>query len=286
MNDKLQVLVEKQDIAKENTEMLIKAFGAPFTEVGDILADYQKNEEGDFIATDKAIVVTDENDTASMKKARETRLELKRVRTTVENKRKALKEDSLRTGKAIDSVAKFIRDTIQPVEDYLETQEKYAEIKENERLTALKRERVEKIIPYCDAPHIYQVETMSDEDFDKLFVELKQAHELKVAQAEAYEREQKRIAEERAAEEARIREENEVLRKQAEAREREIAKEREAQEEAHAAELRAVQEAAQQSASDSITNAVNTLERFTSRDINDGSPLIDYKSVIDILNGR
>lgn len=285
MNNKLQVLIDKCEITPEAGQQLIKAFGAPFTEVGEILADYRRDEMGNLVVTDKTIVVTDESDTIGMKKAREVRLELKKVRTSVENKRKELKEDSLRTGKAIDGVAKYIKDNIQPVEEYLEQQEKFAELEEAKRAAKLKEERIQKITPFCDTPFIYEVQNMSDESFDRLFAELKAAHELKLAQAEAYEREQERLRAEKEAEDARIREENEILRKQAEAREAEIAKEREEQAIVQQAELEAARKEVKQLSKSEIRNAVNALERFTLPDVNKGKPLVDYESIISLLTG-
>jgi hypothetical protein len=218
VKNQLQIIIDDSNVAKDRAAALIEAFGAPFEEAGEILASY------------KELVVTDESQIDTMKQARENRLTLKKIRTTVENRRKKLKEDSLRTGKAIDSVAKYIKDTIQPVETYLEEQEKYAEVKEAQRIIKLKNERIEMIQPYCDNPFLIDhLGEMSDEEFTKLFNEQKSAFELKKAQEEAYEREQQRIREEKEAEEARIREENEILRKQAEEREAEIEKEREDQ---------------------------------------------------------
>ena len=71
MNNKLQVLIDKCQVTPEAGQQLIKAFGAPFTEVGEILADYRRDEMGNLVVTDKTIVVTDESDTLGMKKARE-----------------------------------------------------------------------------------------------------------------------------------------------------------------------------------------------------------------------
>ncbi len=271
MDNQLQTIVDSHSIAKENANQLIEAFGAPFTEAGEILASYRE------------IVVTEESQTDLMKEAREKRLSLKKVRTTVENKRKELKEDSLRTSKAIDGVAKYIKDTIQPAEEYLEQQEKFAELRETERQIKLKQERVGKLTPYCENPYQFNLDNMSDEHFDKLLDEQKKAHELKVAQAEAYEREQERIRLEKEAEDKRIREENEVLRKQAEAREAEIAKEREEQVIVQQAEIAAVRAEVKQMSIGEIKNAVNALERFTSSDANNGKPMIDYQSVINLL---
>ena len=45
-----------------------------------------------------------------------------RIRTSVEKTRKALKADSVRYGKAVDSEAKRIREAIEPIEEHLKTQ--------------------------------------------------------------------------------------------------------------------------------------------------------------------
>jgi hypothetical protein len=280
MENKLQVLVDKCNVTQEAGNQLIKAFGAPFTEVGEILADYRRDDRGELIVTDKTIVVTDEDDTAAMKKAREVRLELKKVRTTVENKRKELKEDSLRTGKAIDGVAKYIKDNIQPVEEYLETQERFAEMKAAARAAELKQARIMKLQPICENPYVYSLDTMSDVDFEKLYAELHAAHTLKLEQAAAYEREQERIRAEKEAEDIRIREENELLRQQAAALEAEIAKEREEQVVVQQAEIAAVRTEAEQK----LLDGVNALRRFVAAGVNDDEPMIDYESVVKLIN--
>lgn len=265
MNKELQKIVDDSNIAADRAKSLIEAFGAPFNEAGEILATYQD------------IVVTDESQVDAMKLARDNRLTLKKVRTTVENRRKELKEDSLRTGKAIDVVAKFIKDTIQPAESYLEEQEKFAELQEAKRILEKKNERIEALKPYCENPFSFEyLGEMDDDEFAKLLKEQKEAYDLKKAQEEAYEREQQRILEEKEAEEARIREENEILRKQAQAREAEIEKEREAQQ----AEV----VAAQHQAVETIEHKINALERFMLDGVNGGNPMIDYESVMTLLS--
>jgi C4-dicarboxylate-specific signal transduction histidine kinase len=283
MENKLQVIVDEHDIAKENSKQLIEAFGAPFTEVGNIIEGYRWDDNGELIVTEGTIVVTEETDIKGMKQARDTRLELKKVRTTVENRRKQLKESSLRTGKAIDSVAKFIKDSIRPVEEHLEKQEKFAEIKEAERIVKIRNERLEAITPYCDNPFLYTVEGMTEESFVKLKSDLVDAYNLKVAQAEAYDREQKRLIEEKEEQEAKIIEENNILRKQNEALETEIAKEREEQEEIRSLEVESVKSIIGSEVLLSATNFINALERFNVKGTNNGNSMIDYRSVMEIL---
>lgn len=284
MESTLQKVVGEHKIAKENAQQLIKAYGAPFTEVGKLLSDYTFDEEGVLVPTDNSIIVKDETDKKSMLEARELRLKFKKFRTGIETTRVDLKADSLRTSKAIDGVAKYIKSHIEPVENYLEKQEKFAEIKEAERLLALKTARIEKIKPFCENPYTYDtLDVMTDAEFDKLFAELKAAFELKKAQEEAYQREQQRIAAEKEAEDKRIRDENEVLRKQAEVREAEIAKEREDQEVIRQAELAAVREKAKNTTADKVKAALDILPQFKSEDINGGKPMVDYQSVINLF---
>lgn len=221
MNNKLEVIAKEQNLAPADVKKMVEAFGGPFEEAGEILANYKK------------IVVTSETDTKGMQEAREQRLILKKARTTVENKRKELKADIVKQGKAIDGVARFVKEEIEPAEQYLELQEKFAEIKKAERAANLKAERIEKLMQYTNDLSVYNLDDMTEESFNTLLAQLKA-----VAEAEA-----KRIADEaKAAEEARIAEEkriaeqakeNERLKAEAEAREK---AEREAQEKRDAEE--------------------------------------------------
>jgi len=238
----IEVVIKEQGIEANNAKVLIEAFGAPFTEAGDILLNYQ------------SIVVDSVNQKDVMADAKSKRLILKRIRTTVENKRKALKEDSLKTGKAIDSVARYIKETIVPAEEYLETQEKYAEIQQANLLLELSVERMRRLEPFVQDTSIYAFSSYTFDEFEKLLKDSKEAFELRKAQELAYENEQKKLAEEKAAEDLRIREENEKLRKEAAARDAELKAERdkvEAIERKHQNELQAQADAKkEQEASD------------------------------------
>lgn len=86
----------------------------------------------------KAIVITDVNQRADMEIARIGRLFLKEKRLTIEKTRKSLKEQSLREGKAIDGIAQVLKSLIEPIESYLEKQERFAEYREAERVQAAK----------------------------------------------------------------------------------------------------------------------------------------------------
>ena len=76
----------------------------------------------------ESLVVTDASQTREMKMAREARLALKDIRVSADKTRKALKEDSLRYGKAVQGVYNVIDYLIAPIEKHLEEQEKFPEI--------------------------------------------------------------------------------------------------------------------------------------------------------------
>ncbi len=229
-DNQLQVILTEQNVAKDNAKQLLEAFGAPFEEAGKILAEYQ------------TIVVTKEDQFDLMADARSKRLALKNIRVDVEKKRKELKEDSLRTGRAIDSVAKFVKEIIEPAEKYLETQEKFAEVKQAERAAKLKAERIEKLMQYTDDLSLYNLDAMNDEQFDTLLTSLRSQHEAKLAEQKRIEDE--RIAKEKAEaeEQERIRVENVRLKKEAEAREAKIAQEQRQHEAEIAKERKATEE--------------------------------------------
>ena len=77
----------------------------------------------------KRIVVTDASQVEEMKMARVARLFLREKRLAIEASRKSLKEQALREGKAIDGIANLLKALIIPTEKYLETQERFVELK-------------------------------------------------------------------------------------------------------------------------------------------------------------
>lgn len=217
MNNKLQVIVDEQGLAETDVAKMVEAFGGPFEEAGLILANY------------KDIKITDVSQTDNMAKAREMRLALKKARTTVENNRKELKADIVKQGRAIDTIARYVKEEIEPAEEYLELQEKFIELKNAKEAEELKAQRIEKLMQYTSDISVYNLDVMTKEQFESLFTTLKNS----------YEAEQKRVAdeakaqeEERKAEEKRIAEqakENARLKKEAESKEAEREAERKAE---------------------------------------------------------
>ena len=213
---KLQVIVQEQDLSKSDVAKMIEAFGGPFEEAGTILASY------------KDIKVTNVAQTEDMAKAREMRLTLKKARTTVENSRKDLKADIVKQGKAIDTIARYVKEEIQPAEEYLELQEKFVQLKNEREAEALKAKRVTKLMQYTDDISVYSLDSMTVEQFDSLVETLKAQAEAKI---EALKKAEEARLAEIEAEKVRQAErdaENLKLKKEAEAKEVEMQKEREA----------------------------------------------------------
>jgi hypothetical protein len=175
----------------------------------------------------EALVVTDANQVHDMKMARTARLALREIRINADKKRKELKEDSLRYGKAVQGVYNVIDYLISPTEKHLKEQEDFVAIQEAKRKGELRIQRESELEPYTEfIPYELDLGGMSEDDYAKTLNGAKLQLQQKIeAERKA---EQERIAKEKAeaAERERIRLENEKLKAEAEAREKELAKER------------------------------------------------------------
>lgn len=160
--------------------------------------------------------------------ARACRLKLRGVRIEVENARKAAKEDSLRTGKAIDGMANILKFLIEPVEERLDAVERAEEIAAAKRREELQAQRAAQLAPFGIDPSFYQLGTMPEETWVQLLDNSRIAYEAKIAAAKAAEEARIKAENERLKEEARIREENAKLKAEADKREAQLKAEREA----------------------------------------------------------
>ena len=136
MENSLVKIVEESSLEKPKAQYILEKFEGFFKQA----------QEWEVKA--RTIVVTDAFQKEEMKKARDARLVMKGIRTGAENVRKELKEQSLREGKAIDGVANVIKALVVPIEEYLETQEKFAERIEEERLGKLAENRIVELGKY------------------------------------------------------------------------------------------------------------------------------------------
>lgn len=175
----------------------------------------------------RTIIVTDSSQKLEIKLARECRLALRLIRVNGDKTRKALKEESLRKGKAIDGFYNILLHLTEREETRLDEQEKFVERQEAQRKVALKGDRENALQPYGIDTTFYQLGEMSDEAWAQLLENTRAAHAAKIETQRKAEAERIRIDNERLKEEHRIREENERLRCEAEERERAAKAERE-----------------------------------------------------------
>jgi hypothetical protein len=160
------------------------------------------------------------------KLARACRLKLRETRIEIENTRKRLKEDSLRTGKAIDGMANILKYVIEPVEEQLEAHEKAAERAEAARIESIRRDRNDQLAAVGVDGTFYNLGAMPDEAFAQLLDASKAARAAKIEAARKAEAERSAKEAAEAAERERIRLENERLKKEAAERESALQAER------------------------------------------------------------
>jgi hypothetical protein len=194
-----------------STSQLIKEKFEPFVKE---MEQWKEKSEG--------LVVVDITEKDKMREARIARLALRAVRVDADKVRKALKEDSNRYNKAVQSIYNFIEGKITPLEEHLEQQEKFEEIQLKKEREALKEERLKLVAQYSNDGELFNLGELSQESFDSLYGTIKQAHEAKIAaeakakeeaeakaKAEAEEKERQRAEIERLREEARLMKEKE-----------------------------------------------------------------------------
>lgn len=129
--NQLQVIVRESGLEQSKAKFILENFQNYF----EIADEWAKKA--------KVIVVRDASQKADMDMARVGRLFLREKRIAIENSRKALKEQALREGKAIDGIANVLKALIVPIEEYLEQQEKFVEIQEEKKRES-KRLEIEK----------------------------------------------------------------------------------------------------------------------------------------------
>lgn len=168
----------------------------------------------------QTIVVSEETQVAEMEQAKEARSALKRIRLDAEAKRKELKEKSLREGKAIDGIANVIKALIVPIEEYLEKQEKFLEIRKEERLQVMVTNRRVLLANYIENPDFYNLKEMSEEGFNTLVENSKVAFVAKKKAERDIEEARIKKEEDNRIEQEKIRQERDKLLKEAAAQEK------------------------------------------------------------------
>lgn len=219
--NELLSLIENSKVEISTAQSLKLAFQDAFTQAK------EWNEKA------KTIKVTDASHLKEMKLARESRLLLRKVRTEVETKRKELKSDALNYGRAVDGIASYLKELIEPTEAYLLEQEEFAKRIEAQRIEEMKQARIEQLTPLGVDVQYLDLAGMPEPVYQKLLEDSKAAmearHEEARKSAEAAQKaEQDRIAAEKAEADARElqRLENERLKREAEERQAQIEAER------------------------------------------------------------
>jgi hypothetical protein len=249
------VVVQESALAVESQQHLLTQY-APF---------FKKAQ--DLVEKAKALTVTDASQLTEMKMARVLRLGLREVRVEAEKKKKTLKEDILRQGRAIDGVLNVLKAIVEPIEEQLEQAEKFAEIQEAKRKADLKARREAELQALGVDTAAYQLDLMAEETYQQV---LRTSQIIAKEKEEARQKaEADRIAREKAEaeERERIRQENERLKREAEERERKAAAERkrveeERRKEREAAEAKAAEaEAARKKLEDQHRKEREEMER-------------------------
>lgn len=167
----------------------------------------------------RGIVVTDVSQKLETKLARECRLALRAVRVEAEKAKKAMKEESLRRGKAIDGFYNILLHLTETEEARLDEQEKFAERQEQARKAKLKTDREEALKPFEINTSFYRLDEMPEDAFAQLLENTKAAHGAKIEAARKAEEDRIAAENARLKEQARIREENARLKREADERE-------------------------------------------------------------------
>jgi len=226
----MQIIEPPAELAKvvrENTlpaniaQSMIEGYSPLFATAGELCREAE------------SVKVTDATQVSEMKKSRELRLSLRRVRIDAEKVRRSLKDEALRTGKAIDGAYKALEAAIDPVESRLEQQEKFAEIAEAKRKADLVVVRTAQLRTFGvdDATAgVFNLGDMNEQQFAALLANTKAGYEAKVAAEAKAKADAEEATRKRAEEEARIREENRRLAQEAAEKEAELKKQREAAE--------------------------------------------------------
>lgn len=154
---------------EEQTAVNIKDKFLPFFEQAE---QWRKKAE--------SLVVTSIDQKEEMQEARKARIALKDIRVNADKTRKALKEDSLRYGKAVQGVYNVIEYLVVPIEKYLEEQEKFAERAEAKRVSDLQELRHSEAQKYFEfVPANMNLGLLSEDEYSKLITGAKLQQEAK-----------------------------------------------------------------------------------------------------------
>lgn len=165
--------------------------------------------------TAETITVTDIGQTAEMKIARATRLEIRQIRIAIEHRHKDLKADVLAQGRKIDAGKNELLAVLEPLELRLADQENFIE-RETLRIQAEKRvARTAEITPYLLSAPLVDLGVVADDAYANMLQDAIGAHAARLDRARKEKEEAEAKARAEAEERERIRLENERLKKEA-----------------------------------------------------------------------
>ena len=164
-------------------ETRAKQLQAEFNNYFEVIADWEIKAS--------QIVVVSEDQKELIEEARKAKQHLVKVRTGIEQRRKQLKEESLREGQAIDGIAKTLTGLIFPIEKHLETQAEFAKRKEAERKEALQAKRKAELQDYDVDCSYFDLANMPDTQYERLLHTLQMDYQLKQEKAVELERQRK-----------------------------------------------------------------------------------------------
>jgi hypothetical protein len=176
-DNELSIVVKESGLETTQATNILKKFNTFFEQA----KEWEEKARG--------LVVKDETEVEKMAQAREARLVLKKIRTDAESVRKEMKEEYIRTGKAIDGVANVIKALIVPIEEHLEKQEKFIENAIKEKADKTKADRIEQMLKYVEDVSVYNLDGMSDEVFANLLAQVKSLWEKKQLELKTWEEE-------------------------------------------------------------------------------------------------
>lgn len=231
-----KTIVEQSGLPAKAAEALLAEYGEPLTEASRLVAEYKAG---------KVLIVSDENDKEGMKKAESLRKQFKAARLALAKQHKEVKAEALNRTQAIDLVKRLALAQLEPIEEHLLLQEKYAETKKAERIAQKVAERVQELSPYVEDTSVYNFAEMTDHAYDELLAGAKETKRLKEkAEADRIAAEKAEMARIEAARKE-IAQREKVAREKAEAEADELRK-LQAQKEAELAKERAAREALEQ----------------------------------------
>ena len=215
------------------------------------------------VMTANEVAKIDPNDPKSSKLARTTRLDLKKLRCDIENRRKELVEDLNKETGAINTAARKFKELIEPLEAKLLETEEHAERMEAKRMAELKEAREAELAPFTTLDvRVFSLEKLTEAEYSAFFADCQQQTNDRAAKAEQDKRDAEAKEAADKAERERIAAENERLRAEAAENERKLADERKRAAEALAAQAESARLAreAKEAAEKALTDARNAQE--------------------------